>query len=87
MKKQPDYKEWDKNKKNGYCEILRKIAPLQPENKQWKTNLNNRYEKNEKLCNDAGVDIVFAPSPAEMYPDEINEMFRYEGLPLQWIDA
>ena len=26
-------------------------------------------EADEKLCNDAGVDIVFAPSPFEMYPD------------------
>ncbi len=26
-------------------------------------------DADEKLCNDAGVDIVFAPSPAEIYPD------------------
>ena len=26
-------------------------------------------EADEKLCNDAGVDIVFAPSPKEMYGD------------------
>lgn len=31
MKKMPDYKEWDKNKKNGYCGAVRKVAPLQPE--------------------------------------------------------
>lgn len=26
-------------------------------------------DADEKLCNDAGADIIFAPSPAEMYPD------------------
>ncbi len=26
-------------------------------------------DEDEKLCNAAGVDIVFAPSPTEMYPD------------------
>ena len=26
-------------------------------------------DADEKLCNDAGVDIVFSPSPVEMYPD------------------
>ena len=46
-------------------------------------------DADEKLCKDAGVDIVFAPSPQEMYPDAqmmSNDFFTYVIPPFFYTD-
>lgn len=37
-------------------------------------------EQDVQTCREAGVDLVFAPSPAEMYPPGFNTMVRVAGL-------
>ena len=46
-------------------------------------------DADEKLCKDAGVDIVFAPSPQEMYPDAqmmSNDFLTYVIPPFFYTD-
>ena len=46
-------------------------------------------EADEKLCNDAGVDIVFAPSPKEMYGEGhimSNDFLTYVIPPFFYVD-
>ena len=46
-------------------------------------------EADEKLCNDAGVDIVFAPSPREMYGDSgklSNDTLTYVCPPFFYVN-
>lgn len=46
-------------------------------------------EADEKLCNDAGVDIVFAPSPKEMYGEGYmltNDFLTYVIPPYFYVD-
>ena len=42
------------------------------------------FEQDLQGCQERGVDLVFAPSPSTMYPDDFSSSVRVEGLTARW---
>lgn len=66
--------------KNDFVVVTIFVNPIQFNRKEDLDRYPRNLDTDVKLCDAAGVDAIFAPSVAEMYPDELETSVEVAGV-------